>query len=105
MLACVSWERMGIHPAIPPMVVSDSVIALFAFGLGSILSATRWKNLTLLVRVSALVITMAKHYVQTHPDFKAKLSHEVQAELAKLHNEHIIIFDSPQSGDKAGGLG
>jgi len=96
---------MHIFSVVSPTVLSDSVIALAAFGLGTILSVNRLKNLSLLVRVSALLITMAHHYVQSHPGFKAKLSDEVKTELAKLHHEQVVIFHAPQSGESSGGLG
>lgn len=103
-LACISWVHM-FPGHVSSVLLDDSMIAITAFMVGSILSVTRFKNFSLLVKVCALLLTMAKHYVQTHPEFKAKLSEEVQTDLARLHHQHVSSPQSLQYGHETGAAG
>ena len=85
-------------------IVDSVVVALMSFVFGSLFSTKRLKNFTLLARVSVFMIVLAKHYAQTHPDFKNSLSSEIQTELAKLHHKNVAPT-ALKSGHETGAAG
>lgn len=102
-LGCISLFHVA--PSHDAAVIGDSMIALTAFSLGSLLSLTRFRNLSIFVKVSALLITMARHYVHSHPEFRDKLSHEMQADLAKLYHQNVKPHEQLKYGNETGAEG
>lgn len=75
-------DIIGLNPIDIAIGVISFIIGRFTF------SKDKNRSIGLFLQVSLLMIRMAKHYIDTHPEAKKKLSRHYQLTVDELHKKH-----------------
>lgn len=83
---------MDIHAILTSFSPFDIIVGIFSFMAGAVAMLQRYKNnpyrnLSIFLQVSILVINMAKQYYDHHPDAKEKLNKKIVERLDKISDQ------------------
>lgn len=70
----------------------DILVGGLAFIVGSVsgikkYQQTPYRNLSILLQVSLLIVKMAKYYFDTHPSAKEKVNHQIVVRLDRISTQ------------------
>lgn len=88
----------------------DILFSVFGFITGS-LTLSRWvknnpyRNLSIFLQVSLLIIKMAKSYYDAHPEAKEKLNAQIRDRLDRISDQLYEYMSSQKKPDTSGPVG